>query len=60
MPFQVKVGSLVIVATNSAEALRVFDSLKSYAEGDDPVFIRDMDGIDIDPQLLRPTAEPDE
>jgi hypothetical protein len=60
MAFQIKVGSLVIVATNSAEALRVFDSLKSYAEGDDPVFIRDMDGIDIDPQLLRPTAEPDE
>jgi hypothetical protein len=36
MPFQIKVGSLVIVATNPAEALRVYDSLKSYAEGDDP------------------------
>jgi hypothetical protein len=60
MPFQIKVGSLVIVATNPAEALRLFDSLKSYAEGDDPVLIRDMHGIDIDPQRLRPTAEPDE
>ena len=59
MAFQIKVGSLVIVATNSAEALRLL-SLKSYAEGDDPVVIRDMDGIDIDPQRLRPTAEPDE
>jgi hypothetical protein len=55
MPFQVKAGSLIIVATNSAEALKLFDSLNSQA--DERVFIRDMNGVDIDPDFIRPILE---
>jgi hypothetical protein len=53
MPYQVKAGSLIIVATNSAEALKIFDSLQACS--DEPVVVRDMDGIDIDPERFRST-----
>jgi hypothetical protein len=51
MPYQVRTGALTIVATNSVEALRVFDSLT--ADTEEPVFIRDMDGVEIDPDRIR-------
>ena len=51
MPYQVKIGSLTIVAPTSVAALKLFDELKRTAEGD--VFIRDMDGHTIDPDALR-------
>ena len=57
MPFQVKAGSLVIVAINSVEAFKVFESLK--ADTDQPIFIRDMDGFEIDPGRLQRMSEPD-
>jgi hypothetical protein len=53
MAYQVKAGSLIIVATNSAEALKIFDSLQACS--DEPVVVRDMDGIDIDPERFRST-----
>ena len=55
MPFQVKAGSLILVAMNSVEALRVFDSLSKDSE--EPVYIRDMEGVEIDPERLRPIVE---
>ena len=51
MPYQVRTGALTIVATNSVEALRLFDSL--IADSEDPVVIRDMDGAEIDPDRIR-------
>jgi hypothetical protein len=56
MAYQVKAGSLTIVAINSAEALRVFESLRAHC--DEPVSIRDMDGLEIDPERIRSVSEP--
>jgi hypothetical protein len=53
MAYQIKAGSLIIVATNSAEALKIFDSLQASSE--EPVVMRDMDGIDVDPERFRST-----
>ena len=58
MPYQVKAGSLTIVAINSAEALRVFESLSTYS--DERVCIRDMDGFEIDPERIRSASQPTE
>jgi hypothetical protein len=54
MPYQVKQGSLVIVVTTSAEALRLFDRMSAYS--DEAVLIRDMDGRKIDLDVVRTTA----
>jgi hypothetical protein len=54
MPYQVKQGSLVIVVTNSAEALRLFDSMTTHS--DEAVLIRDMDGREIDLDVIRTIA----
>jgi hypothetical protein len=53
MAYQIKAGSLIIVATNSAEALKIFDALQATSE--EPVVMRDMDGIDVDPERFRST-----
>ena len=58
MPYQVKAGSLTIVAINSAEALRVFESLS--VDCDERVSIRDMDGFEIDPERIRSFSPPTE
>ena len=58
MPYQIKAGSLTIVATNSIEALRVFESLNRQSE--ERVYIRDMDGTEIDPDRIKALAEPRE
>jgi hypothetical protein len=55
MPYQVKAGSLTIVAINSAEALRVFEALSTAS--DERVSIRDMDGLEIDPERIRSVSQ---
>jgi hypothetical protein len=54
MPYQVKQGSLVIVVTTSAEALRLVDRMSAYS--DEAVLIRDMDGRKIDLDVVRTIA----
>jgi hypothetical protein len=51
MPYQVKTGSLTIVTSTSAAALKLFDEWKRTEDGE--VFIRDMEGRTIDPEALR-------
>jgi hypothetical protein len=51
MAYQVKAGSLTVVAPTSVAALKLFDEFKRTAEGE--VFIRDMDGRTVDPDALR-------
>jgi hypothetical protein len=58
MPYQVRAGSLTIVAINSAEALRVFEALSTHC--DEHVSIRDMDGLEIDPERIRSACRPTE
>jgi hypothetical protein len=58
MPYQVRAGSLTIVAINSAEALRVFEALSTHS--DERVSIRDMDGLEIDPERIRSVSQPRE
>ena len=55
MPYQVRFGSLTVVATTAREALELFDRM---AEGGDAanVVIRDMDGKRVDPLVLRRKA----
>jgi hypothetical protein len=50
MPYQVKKGSFVVVTSSAVQALKVFDTL---ADGPEPVAIRDMDGREVDPDLIR-------
>ena len=57
MAYQVKAGSVIIVTTNSAEALKIAEALQAGC--DDPVVVRDMDGVAIDPERFRSTlAQP--
>ena len=59
MAYQVKAGSLTIVAANSAEALKLVEALQAGC--DDAVVIRDMDGVTVDPERFRSTtAQPGE
>jgi hypothetical protein len=51
MPYQVKSGSLTIVAATLVAALAVLDDMTRTAA--DEVLICDMDGHRIDPALLR-------
>ena len=51
MPYQIKNDSLVIVADNSADALRLYDELERTSSGG--VVIRDMDGTEVAPNVLR-------
>jgi hypothetical protein len=51
MSYLVKAGSLTVVAINSAEALKLADSLSEQT--DLPVIICDMDGRDVDPARFR-------
>jgi hypothetical protein len=51
MTYQVKTGSLTIVASTSVEALRLFDEWERLERGS--AFIRDMDGRAVDPDVLR-------
>ncbi|MCS3730020.1 hypothetical protein [Bradyrhizobium betae] len=51
MPYQVKSGSFLIVASTLPAALQLYDDMKS---GPEDVSIRDMDGRQIDIDELRP------
>ncbi len=59
MAYQVKAGSLIIVASNPAEALKIVEAVQAGC--DDVVVVRDMDGVVVDPERLRSTmAQPGE
>jgi hypothetical protein len=51
MAYQVKKGSLTIVARTSVEATKTFDAMNK--SDDEPVVICDMEGREIDPDTLR-------
>jgi hypothetical protein len=56
MAYQVKAGSLIIVARNPTEVLKLVEALQAGC--DDPVFVRDMDGVAIDLERFRSATAP--
>jgi hypothetical protein len=57
MPYQVKVGTFLIVEPSLAAAVKRYDSLKDGPEG---VVIRDMEGRDLNIEELRSILNADE
>lgn len=50
MPYHVKAGSLLIVASTHWEAVRLYDDIRKQQED---ISVRDMDGIEIDVEQIR-------
>ena len=55
MPYQVRKGSLIVVAATAEDALVIFDSIEKT--DDEQVTIRNMDGRKVDPEALRPGSK---
>jgi hypothetical protein len=53
MPYQVRKGSLIVVAATAEDALMIFDSMGNSEQ----VTIQDMDGHKFDPEALRPGSK---
>jgi hypothetical protein len=51
LPYQVRKGSLIIVAATAEDALVIFDSMEKT--DNEQVTIHDMDGHKVDPEALR-------
>jgi hypothetical protein len=49
MPYQVRKGSLIVVAATAEDALVIFDSMGNSEQ----VTIRDIDGHKVDPEAVR-------
>jgi hypothetical protein len=55
MPYQVRKGSLIVVATTAEDALVIFDSMEKTDS--EQVTIHDMDGHKVDPETIRPSSK---
>lgn len=57
MPFQVRKGSLMIIARTPADAVTIFDGLHESHIDDDPVIVLDMSDGPVDVEQLRAQAK---
>jgi hypothetical protein len=55
MPYQVRKGSLIVVAATAKDALVIFDSMEKADS--EQVTIRDMDGHTVDPESIRSNSK---
>jgi hypothetical protein len=55
LPYQVRKGSLIIVAATAEDALVIFDSME--ITNNERVTIQDMDGHKVDPETIRSSSK---
>ena len=57
MPYQMKVGSLLVVVATDREAIEMFDRL--VEDGGPQAIVRDMRGVELDVNRLRIASSPE-